>query len=82
MPLETQVSAVTLAPSQGVDIGRIEKELASMWSGAGDAGDPAAHAGVTRACTLNLVVYTTPADDGDKLEALLEVSTSGTRGAR
>ena len=72
MPLETQVSAVTLAPSQGVDIGRIEKELASMWSGAGDAGDQAAHAGVTRACTLNLVVYTTPADDGDKLEELLE----------
>ena len=72
MPLETQVSAVTLVPSQGVDIGRIEKELASMWSGASDAGDPAAHAGVTRACTLNLVVYTTPADDGDKLEELLE----------
>jgi len=72
MTPETQGSAAAAPPPHGVEIGRIEKELASMWSGASDAKDASASAGVTRACTLNLVVYTTPADDRDRLEDLLE----------
>ena len=72
MALATRVGAVSVAPSQGVEIDRIEKDLASMWSGAGDSRDPSAHAGVTRACTMNLIVYTTPADNRELLEDLLE----------
>jgi glucose-6-phosphate dehydrogenase assembly protein OpcA len=72
MTPEAQVSAVSTPRSHGVEIGRIEKELAAMWSGAGDSKDPSASAGVARACTLNLVVYTTPADDRDRLEDMLD----------
>src|SRR5260221_6805249 len=72
MALETQASAVSLSPSKGVEVDRIDKELASMWTNAGDSHEAGASAGVTRACTMNLVVYTTPADDRAKLDDLLD----------
>jgi glucose-6-phosphate dehydrogenase assembly protein OpcA len=71
MPLETQANPVSFSASKGVDVDKIEKELASMWSGASDADNGAASSGVTRACALNLIVYTTPWDDRDLLEELL-----------
>jgi glucose-6-phosphate dehydrogenase assembly protein OpcA len=72
MPLETQGSEITLSPAKGVDIKRIEKELAAMWSGAGEGSDTGDKLGVTRACALNLIVYTTPWDDRTRLEDLLD----------
>ncbi|HKZ79537.1 MAG TPA: glucose-6-phosphate dehydrogenase assembly protein OpcA [Pyrinomonadaceae bacterium] len=69
MPLETQVSELAVSPSKGLDIQRIEKQLTSMWSEAGTA--ESSHSGVTRACTLNLIVYTTPEDDASELDELL-----------
>ena len=42
-----------------------------MWSDASDSGNGTSHAGVTRACALNLIVYTTPWDDRDLLDELL-----------
>src|SRR2546425_3683347 len=71
MPLETQANPVSFSASKGVDVAKIEKELASMWSGASDAENGALSSGVTRACALNLIVYTTPWDDRDLLEELL-----------
>ena len=68
MPLETHANPVPFSPAKGVDVARIEKELASMWSSASDAKEGS---GVTRACALNLIVYTTPEDDRDQLEELL-----------
>lgn len=69
MPLETQVTELTASPSKGLDIQKIEKQLSSMWSDAGTADS--SHSGVTRACTINLIVYTTPADDATELDELL-----------
>ncbi len=43
-----------------------------MWSGVSEGGDASSKAGVTRACALNLLVYTTPWDDHGRLEDLLE----------
>ena len=71
MSLETHASEVSLSPVKGVDVNKIEKELASMWSGVSKTGDASGGAGVTRACALNLIVYTTPMDDHSQLEGTL-----------
>src|SRR5438132_7849199 len=71
MPLETQANPIPVSPSKGVDVDKIEKELASMWAGASDSDNGESGAGVTRACALNLIVYTTPWEDRDQLEELL-----------
>ncbi len=70
MPIETQVNLVSGLPSGGIDVDQIEKELASMWSNSSDGENPT-RSGVTRACALNLIVYTTPRDDRERLEDLL-----------
>lgn len=70
MPIETQVNPVPNLPSEGIDVDQIEKELASMWAHA-SAGKDGIGSGLTRACALNLIVYTTPQDDREKLEELL-----------
>jgi glucose-6-phosphate dehydrogenase assembly protein OpcA len=71
MSLETQASEISLSPTKGVDVKKIEKELASMWSGVSE-GEESGSKGVTRACALNLIVYTTPWDDRGRLEDLLD----------
>src|SRR2546426_5701746 len=71
MSLETQANAVSCSNVKGIDVDKIEKELASMWSGASDAANGAHNSGVTRACALNLIVYATPRDERDRLEELL-----------
>jgi glucose-6-phosphate dehydrogenase assembly protein OpcA len=71
MPIETQANPVPFSPGKGVDVDRIEKELASMWSNVSDSNDESSQAGVTRCCALNLIVYTTPMDDRNQLEELL-----------
>jgi glucose-6-phosphate dehydrogenase assembly protein OpcA len=53
--------------SNVVEVDRIEKELASMWASTGGE-----EAGTTRACTLNLIVYATPQDSREELDALLD----------
>jgi glucose-6-phosphate dehydrogenase assembly protein OpcA len=70
MPIETQVNLVPGLPSRGIDVDQIEKELAAMWANASDV-ENGKRSGVTRACALNLIVYTTPRDDREGLEELL-----------
>jgi glucose-6-phosphate dehydrogenase assembly protein OpcA len=72
MATEIKEGTVSRSAAKGVEVDRIERELASMWSDAGDADADASSAGVTRACMLNLVVYTTPADDRDRLDDVLD----------
>jgi glucose-6-phosphate dehydrogenase assembly protein OpcA len=69
MPIETKGNLVPGLPSKGIDVDQIEKQLASMWANASD-GENETRA-VTRACALNLIVYTTPRDDRESLEDLL-----------
>ncbi|MGB7921837.1 MAG: glucose-6-phosphate dehydrogenase assembly protein OpcA [Pyrinomonadaceae bacterium] len=60
-----------VSTTKGVDVVKIEKELASMWTKAGDARGQE-EAGVTRACALNLLVYTTKDDDRERLDEMLD----------
>jgi glucose-6-phosphate dehydrogenase assembly protein OpcA len=69
-----QSSAAAKNVSQGIDVGRLEKELAAGWqSEAGAEG-----AGVTRVCVLNLIVYATHREDRAEIDALLDEVTAHT----
>jgi glucose-6-phosphate dehydrogenase assembly protein OpcA len=61
MDIQTQESAAPIFLAKGIDVGKIEKELKAMWR----AGDDAA--GVTRACTMNLVAHANAGDDIDAM---------------
>ncbi len=62
---------------KGIDAPKLEKELAAMWGGdaTGANADGSPQAGVTRACVLNLVVYSTVQDDRAAIDQLLEAVT-------
>lgn len=74
--METQSSAVALSVAKGVDAVKLERELAAMWAEMGAGGQDAASsspsAGVTRACALNLVVYSERQEERAEVDALLE----------
>jgi glucose-6-phosphate dehydrogenase assembly protein OpcA len=57
-------------PAKGIAVDQIEKELAAMWANASD-DESGTGSGLTRACALNLIVYTTPRDDRESLDHLL-----------
>lgn len=72
--METQSSAVALSAAKGVDAVKLERELAAMWAemGGGSSGAGNSAAGVTRACALNLIVYSESAEDRPEVDSLLE----------
>jgi glucose-6-phosphate dehydrogenase assembly protein OpcA len=72
MQIQTQESAVPIS-TKGIDVGKIEKELAAMWKPADEADGSNADSGVTRACALNLIVYATVADDREAIDDMLDV---------
>jgi glucose-6-phosphate dehydrogenase assembly protein OpcA len=69
MEIQTQGNAVSVATTKGIDVGKIEKELAAMWKPANEA--EVAESGVTRACALNLLVYANVADERAKIDETL-----------
>lgn len=77
--METQESTVSVSTTKGIDVRKIEKELAAMWKPSGEdataaAAREGAHAesGVTRACALNLLVYAAVADDRALIDEMLD----------
>src|ERR1044071_2477672 len=73
--METQENTVQVSPTKGIDVGKIEKELAAMWKPSGDGEGVNAASGVTRACALNLLVYATASEDRAQIDDMLnEVS--------
>ena len=76
--METQSSAVALSAAKGVDAVKLERELAAMWAEMGGQESDAASSsssspsGVTRACALNLVVYSERQEERAEVDALLE----------
>jgi glucose-6-phosphate dehydrogenase assembly protein OpcA len=73
MQIQTNENPIPVSPTKGIDVGKIEKELASMWKPASTGEGVNAESGVTRACALNLVVYATAADDRAKIDEMLDV---------
>ena len=71
MELQTQQSTVSVS-TKGIDVGKIEKELAAMWKPADETKGEGAEAGVTRACTMNLLVYSSIAEDRAGIDELLD----------
>ncbi|HEX8494267.1 MAG TPA: glucose-6-phosphate dehydrogenase assembly protein OpcA [Pyrinomonadaceae bacterium] len=70
METHTQGNVIQVSATRGIDVGKIEKELAAMWQQASVA-EGVDDSGVVRACALNLIVYTTVADDRARLEEML-----------
>ncbi|HEY9283583.1 MAG TPA: glucose-6-phosphate dehydrogenase assembly protein OpcA [Pyrinomonadaceae bacterium] len=66
----------------GVDVARLERELAAMWreSAAGGAGSDGAtsEAGVTRVCVANLIIYAPRHEGRELIDAVLEDVTEQT----
>jgi glucose-6-phosphate dehydrogenase assembly protein OpcA len=73
MQIQTNESQVPVSPTKGIDVSKIEKELALMWKPASAGEGVNAESGVTRACALNLVVYAAAADDREKIDEMLDV---------
>src|SRR5436853_2194811 len=71
MELQTQENAVSLSATKGIDVGKIEKELAAMWKPADGSKEGSAESGVTRACAWNLLVYSSVTDDRTEMEEIL-----------
>lgn len=69
--MQTQESTVQVSTTKGIDVGKIEKELAAMWKPSSDGEGVNAESGVTRACALNLLVYATATDDRAKIDDML-----------
>jgi glucose-6-phosphate dehydrogenase assembly protein OpcA len=69
--MPTQESTVQVSTTKGIDVEKIERELAAMWNQGQDAEGSNAESGVTRACALNLLVYATTTDDRAKIDLML-----------
>jgi glucose-6-phosphate dehydrogenase assembly protein OpcA len=70
--MQTRESAVQVLTTKGIDVGKIEKELAAMWKPASGAEGSNAESGVTRACALNLLVYATVGEDRAQIDEMLD----------
>jgi glucose-6-phosphate dehydrogenase assembly protein OpcA len=70
--MQTQETTVQLS-AQGIDVGKIERELASMWRPASEGEGVNAESGVARACALNLVVYASAEEDREQIDDMLDV---------
>lgn len=69
--METQENTVQVSTTKGIDVGKIEKELAAMWKPSGEGEGVNAESGVTRACALNLLVYATTSEDRAQIDDML-----------
>jgi glucose-6-phosphate dehydrogenase assembly protein OpcA len=69
--MQTQGNIVQVSLTKGIDVGKIEKELAAMWKPALKSEGSDAGSGVTRACALNLLVYANATDDRAQIDKML-----------
>lgn len=70
--METQASTTQVSVAKGIDSAKLEKELARMWAEMSAPRDDAQHAGVVRACVLNLIVYVANEEERAEVDGLLE----------
>ncbi len=77
METQTHESAGAVSVS-GIDVGKLEKELAAMWQPAKGADGTATAAGVTRVCVLNLIVYAAQQEDRAEIDKMLDEVTAQT----
>ena len=68
MSIASRADQFTKGANIGVDVGGIERELASLWRQASSSGDRA----VTRACSWNLLVHVGEDEDVEGVRALVD----------
>ena len=77
--METQTHESKAAVSiSGIDVGKLEKELAAMWQPAKNEDGTVAESGTTRVCVLNLIVYAAQQEDRALIDKLLDEVTEQT----
>lgn len=72
MQIEEQQSEIRFFPEGGIDVRKIEAELMSMWTEMSRPESGTDAPALTRACTLNLIVYTTELSDSAHLADILD----------
>ena len=79
METQKQQSGAIAGEARGVDVARLERELAAMWreSAAGD-GEGASEPGVTRVCVANLIVYAPRREGREGIDEVLDAVTEQT----
>ncbi|MFL6286648.1 MAG: glucose-6-phosphate dehydrogenase assembly protein OpcA [Pyrinomonadaceae bacterium] len=70
--MSTQESTNHLSVERGVDASKVEKELTAMWAEMSASEGEGQHAGVVRACVLNLIVYAASGEERAEADDLLE----------
>ena len=75
MSTEIPQSSAAKSVSQGIDVGRLEKELAASWQNEAGAEEAS---GVTRVCVLNLIVYATHEENRAQIDEVLDEVTAHT----
>jgi len=72
--METQAGAeIVSSTMKGIDVGKIEHQLSALWQQTTEGGKVEnAGSGVTRACVLNLLVYTPTREERDEVEHMLD----------
>lgn len=78
METQTQESSAAVSLSKGIDVGKLEKELAAMWQPVKSEDGAVAESGVTRVCVLNLIVYAAHTEDRTEIDRLLDEVTEQT----
>jgi glucose-6-phosphate dehydrogenase assembly protein OpcA len=75
MPLQKYEDSTPTSIVKGIDIEKIEADLASLWTEKGTTPGPDEPSSVTRACTQNLLVYTTNTQNRSTLDDILDEVT-------
>lgn len=78
METQTQENASKAVSISGIDVGKLEKELAAMWQPAQNEDGTVSEAGMTRVCVVNLVVYAAQHEDRAEIDKLLDEVTEQT----
>jgi glucose-6-phosphate dehydrogenase assembly protein OpcA len=77
METQKQHSEAVAGEARGVDVARLERELAAMWRESA-AGTGTAEGGVTRVCVANLIVYAPRREGRAGIDSVLDEVTEQT----
>jgi glucose-6-phosphate dehydrogenase assembly protein OpcA len=78
METQKQQSGAVTAEARGVDVARLERELAAMWRESAGGGPEAGEAGITRVCVANLIIYAPRGEGRAAIDEMLDEVTEQT----
>jgi glucose-6-phosphate dehydrogenase assembly protein OpcA len=79
METQKQHSGAAAGAARGVDVARLERELAAMWrESAGGEAEGGSEAGMTRVCVANLIIYAPRGEGRAGIDEMLDEVTEQT----